>query len=74
VPVLRRKLPAAPTELEPVPPLSVGTMPSAIVGVIVGFATTSGLTTPTLVTVPPPAFPSDLPEDLIQAILNARRS
>src|SRR6266542_2323680 len=53
-PSLRRKLPTAPEELNPVPPLAVGTMPSEMFGVVVGLFTESGPSALTPVTVPPP--------------------
>src|SRR5437016_5233512 len=56
-PSLRRKLPAAPGEINPVPPCAAGTTPSEMLGVVVGFVTETGPSALTLVTVPPP-FPS----------------
>src|SRR5262249_8637510 len=57
VPLLRRKLPAAPGELNPVPPFIAGTMPSAMFGAVVALVTDSGLLAVTLVTPPLPWGP-----------------
>src|SRR5258705_1546257 len=54
LPLLRRKLPSAPGELRPVPPLLAGTTPREMFGVVVGFVTVSGPLALTLVTVPLP--------------------
>ena len=51
---LRRKLPAAPEELKPVPPLFAGTTPSEMFGAVVGFVTESGASAVTPVRVPAP--------------------
>src|SRR5437763_9258294 len=56
-PLLLRRLPDAPAEFSPVPPLAAGTTPvSAIFGVVVGLVTVSGLSAVMLVTVPCPPF------------------
>ena len=67
LPLLLRKLPDAPGELRPVPPLIAGTMPSEMFGVVVGFVTDSGPFALTLVTVPLPCPSSPFCATMVQS-------